>query len=578
MDLLILQGVAGELDRALVGRTLRDAERVGDQEYALRFDPSDDCLLFGLAPPHPFLFRADPRRRPEILPPDPFVLLVGRELSGKRLARIRMPDLDRVVEMEWESRAAGSRTLVAELLDKSANLLLLDAARSVLGYAKEIASVFRAPSVGEPYRGPNPRPGFAGMTLDPERAREYLERFAEGRSPRQAVAAVVGGFSPMLGADLAQRQEAADDPERTLAAFLAAARDGRLEPTLYTPVEPATILSDPPRAGGAMPVLSSFPLHRRPLPVETSISDPEEAVRLQAFLQRGIRREREQRERLASALAREAGRLERLAQKLEEELVQARREREFQRFGDLILAHPSSGVTGRSIVVPDLYDPEGREIEIPADPALTPRQNAERHYARARKLRRGAGTIRGRLEAVREARQRARAWRERLDSAERAEAMESLEADLRRAGLLPAAKRAPSGRPSGSPEGDPGIRRFRTAEGVLILVGKTAADNDRLTFQVSSPHDFWLHAAEGSGAHVVVRNPARLKELPRPILISAARIAAYYSRSRGRGKVEVHYTLRKHVRKGRGFPAGRVTLRNHRTLEVEPGIPGEKEG
>jgi predicted ribosome quality control (RQC) complex YloA/Tae2 family protein len=578
MDLLILHGVAGELGRVLAGRTLRGAQRVGEQEYALRFDPSGgDCLLLGLAPPHPFLFRAEPRRRLEILPPDPFILLIGRELEGKRLARVRMPGLDRVVEMEWESRETGARILVAELLDKSANLLLLDPSRKILGYAKEIASAFRAPAVGEPYRSPNPRRGFDGITLDPARAREYLERFAEGRSPREAAAAVVGGLSPVLGADLAQREEVGADPEGALAALLAAARDGRLEPTLYTPVEPVTILSDPPRAGGAMPVLSSFPLRRKPFPIETSLPDPEEAIRLLVSLQREIRREREQRERLAAALAREASRLERLAEKLQEELAQAQREQEHQRFGDLILAHPQARVTGRSIVVPDLYDPEGRAIEIPADPALSAPENAERHYARARKLRRGAGTIRGRLETVREARQRARAWRERLDAAERTEAMENLEAELRRARLLPAAHKAPAGRPSASPEGDPGIRRFRTAEGILILVGKTAADNDRLTFHVSSPHDFWLHAAEGSGAHVVVRNPARLKELPRPVLISAARIAAYYSRSRGRGKVEVHYTLRKHVRKGRGFPAGRVTLRNHRTLEVDPGIPGEKE-
>jgi predicted ribosome quality control (RQC) complex YloA/Tae2 family protein len=91
---------------------------------------------------------------------------------------------------------------------------------------------------------------------------------------------------------------------------------------------------------------------------------------------------------------------------------------------------------------------------------------------------------------------------------------------------------------------------------------------------MASPQDFWLHAADRSGAHVVVRNPRKLKELPRPALLAAAQIAAHFSRARGKGKVEIHYTLRKYVRKGRGFPAGAVTLRNHRTIEVEPAVPG----
>jgi predicted ribosome quality control (RQC) complex YloA/Tae2 family protein len=111
----------------------------------------------------------------------------------------------------------------------------------------------------------------------------------------------------------------------------------------------------------------------------------------------------------------------------------------------------------------------------------------------------------------------------------------------------------------------------------VILVGKTSRDNDRLTFHVASPHDFWFHAADRSGAHVVVRNPSRLKELPKAVALSAARLAAHYSRAKGKGRVEVHYALRKYVRKGKGFAPGLVTLRNYRTLEVEPGIPGQTE-
>jgi predicted ribosome quality control (RQC) complex YloA/Tae2 family protein len=107
----------------------------------------------------------------------------------------------------------------------------------------------------------------------------------------------------------------------------------------------------------------------------------------------------------------------------------------------------------------------------------------------------------------------------------------------------------------------------------VVLVGRSGPENDTLTFRVASPWDFWLHAAGTSGAHVVVRNPQRLKSLPDRTLTAAAAIAAWYSGSKGDGKVEVHYTQRKHVHKRRGMPAGQVLVRRFRSIQVAPRLP-----
>jgi predicted ribosome quality control (RQC) complex YloA/Tae2 family protein len=118
--------------------------------------------------------------------------------------------------------------------------------------------------------------------------------------------------------------------------------------------------------------------------------------------------------------------------------------------------------------------------------------------------------------------------------------------------------------------GSPG-RGFRAhlVEGFEILVGKGDAENDRLTFRLAEPHDFWLHVASLPGSHVVVRNPERLAELPRPVLERAAALAAFHSKARGnRGKVEVHACRVAEVSKPRGFAAGQVALRRFDTLRV----------
>lgn len=117
-------------------------------------------------------------------------------------------------------------------------------------------------------------------------------------------------------------------------------------------------------------------------------------------------------------------------------------------------------------------------------------------------------------------------------------------------------------------------RGYRTVEidGFEVLVGKGARDNDRLTFEVAEPRDFWLHVAGGTaGSHVVVRNPDRLAELPRPVLRAAAALAAHHSKARrAGGKVEVHVCRVADVSKPPRYPSGKVVLRRWDSIKVYP--------
>lgn len=116
-------------------------------------------------------------------------------------------------------------------------------------------------------------------------------------------------------------------------------------------------------------------------------------------------------------------------------------------------------------------------------------------------------------------------------------------------------------------------------EGFEILVGKADADNDRLTFGIAEPRDFWLHVAGPAGSHVVVRNPLELEELPRRVLERAAELAAWHSKARAaRGKVEVHVCRVADVRKPRGFAPGQVQLKRWDSVKVYPRGLDEQEG
>ena len=113
-------------------------------------------------------------------------------------------------------------------------------------------------------------------------------------------------------------------------------------------------------------------------------------------------------------------------------------------------------------------------------------------------------------------------------------------------------------------------------EGFDILVGRSDEDNDFLTLEVGEPMDVWMHVAGGTaGSHIVVRNPEKLHELPEDVMKRAAELAAWHSKARGRGRVEVHVCRVKDVEKRRGAPTGQVMLKKWSRVrvrgDVEPG-------
>jgi predicted ribosome quality control (RQC) complex YloA/Tae2 family protein len=108
-------------------------------------------------------------------------------------------------------------------------------------------------------------------------------------------------------------------------------------------------------------------------------------------------------------------------------------------------------------------------------------------------------------------------------------------------------------------------------DGYEVLVGRSARDNDELTFRIARPRDLWLHAAGHAGSHVVIRVPESDGDVPREVVARAAAHAAWHSKARNaRGKVEVHVCRAGDVRKPRGVPAGTVELRRYDVMRVYP--------
>ena len=113
--------------------------------------------------------------------------------------------------------------------------------------------------------------------------------------------------------------------------------------------------------------------------------------------------------------------------------------------------------------------------------------------------------------------------------------------------------------------------RFAALKGSEIRVGRSARDNDRLTFREARGNDLWLHTADSPGSHVVLRLE-KGHEPDDEELLDAAHLAVHFSPLRGAPRVDVHVARQKEVHKPRKAPAGLVTLSGGKVLRlrVEP--------
>lgn len=115
------------------------------------------------------------------------------------------------------------------------------------------------------------------------------------------------------------------------------------------------------------------------------------------------------------------------------------------------------------------------------------------------------------------------------------------------------------------------FKRFMFEE-FEIWVGKNALNNDLLTQKYAHKNDLWLHAKDVSGSHVVIKHKAG-KIISNGLIAHAAAIAAYYSKHKGNTLAPVSYTLKKFVRKPKGFEPGQVVIDREEVIMIEPGLP-----
>lgn len=502
--------------------------------------------------------------------PPMFCMLLRKHLSSGRLIDIRQDGLERILYFDFEATdEMGDRvmlTLAAEIMGRFSNIILFNSDGKIIDSIKRVGqdcSSVRTVLPGMIYETP---PRGDRLDLFNCSRQELEQRLAQQHGElSKALLGVFEGVSPIFtrecaffalrGAECAA-QELDGEAKDRLWFFLDRIREqiksGKNEYTVVKTKE------------GSLKDFCFCAVHQYGgLMVTKSFETAGELLDHFYSERDAFSRTKQKASDLFKLLVTASERTRRRVENQRQELLECAERDKYRVYGDLIMANLYVLSKGMSVCrLVDLYDEQLKEVEIPLDKRLTPTENAQRFYKEYRKL----DTAEKKLtQLIRQGEEEFVYLDSVLDALTRASTeaeIAELREELVRQGY--AKRRDTKAKP---PKALPPLR-FVTPEGFVIRVGRNNTQNDRLTCKESEKEDMWLHTKDITGSHVIIS--AQGKEIPDSVILTAARLAACYSKGRESSQVGVDYTLVKYVKKPNGAKPGMVIFTNNRTLYVTP--------
>ncbi len=247
---------------------------------------------------------------------------------------------------------------------------------------------------------------------------------------------------------------------------------------------------------------------------------------------------------------------------LEKDLASASDLETYKLYGELLTANLHAVKKGMAnIKLLNYYTNE--EIDVPLAIDKAPNENAQYYYKRYNK----AKTTLVKAQALIEQNNTDLAYlkqvRSMLEYAESATDVDLINKELADGGYLKQTDRKKKQRDQKLPP-----LKYRSTEGVDILVGRNNYQNDELTMKRADKEHIWLHTKDIAGSHVIITRC--FEDIEEQTIVEAAMIAAYHSDGRHSSQVPVDLTEVKYVKKPKGAKPGMVIFTDNKTIYVNP--------
>lgn len=584
-DGVTIANVVSELKKELIGgRLYKIAQPETDELILTVKQPNGQKrLLISAEASLPLIYLTESNKTSPMTAPN-FCMLLRKHLANGRITDISQPGLERIVHIDIEHLDEMGdlrrKTLVVEIMGKHSNIIFCNDDGTIIDSIKHVSaavSSLREVLPGKPY--------FVAQTQD---KRDALDtdcndfREALAAKPQAAFKAIYGSFtgiSPVLAQELCH--EAGVDGDlptaaltesdyenlyRAFDAMKTAIRKERFSPNIaYTNGSPVEFCALPLTMYGYGRRDAELSAGDYVVPYDSMSALLEHYYAEKNVLTRIRQKSADLRRVVQTAL-------ERNVKKYDLQLRQMKdtgKRETYRVYGELLNTYGYSAQPGDKVLETLNYY-TNETVKIPLDPTLTAKENAQKYFEKYGKMKRTYEALSELTKEVKEEIEHLESISNALDIALYEEDLAQIKEELIESGYI---RRKGGNRREGSKKQKITSKPFHyiSSDGFHMYVGKNNFQNDELTFKFATGNDWWFHAKQMPGSHVIVKTE-NAEELPDRTFEEAARLAAYYSKGRGQEKVEIDYIQKKHVKKPNGAKPGFVVYYTNYSMAIDSDI------
>ncbi len=514
--------------------------------------------------------------KPSPLTAPNFCMLLRKHIQNARILRIWQPGLERIIRIEVEHLdELGDlcrKTLIIELMGKHSNIIFVNDKDMILDSIKHVSglvSSVREVLPGREYFIAKTQEKLNPLTTSAQDLHACLQ--SKPLPIFKALYTTFIGFSPIMAQEICHRADIDGDMpaaglhdadydrlRQTFSALITDIQEGNFQPVIaYQKEEPADF--------GVFP----YSIY----PVEAQKKFDSVSTLLQEYyaekntLTRIRQKSVDLRKIVQTALERNVKKYDLQLQQIKD----TEKKDKFRIYGELITAYGYQVEQGsKSFEALNYYD-NNKPIKIPLDPTIPVMDNAKKYFDKYAKLKRTQEALSTLTEEVKAEIEHLESIATALDMARNEEDLTEIKEELMQTGYIK--RHGGSGKKvkiTSKPY------HYVSSDGYDIYVGKNNLQNDYLTFQLATGNDWWFHAKDVPGSHVLVRTNGET-DMPDRTFEEAGRLAAYYSKNRGQDKVEIDYIQKKHVKKPGSAKPGFVVYYTNYSLIIDSDISNLRE-
>lgn len=500
--------------------------------------------------------------------PPMLCMMLRKRLTGANLVSTRQIGNDRILIFTFDGTTEiGDRTkyyLVCEIMAQKSNIILLDENKKILDAVKRIdenKSSVREILPGLNYELP---PMLEKCDLYKDNAESITEKILNCGSKMlsKAVLDTVGGISPIVSREISYRVLFSDKPVSALSEI----EKERLQTEIENLI---SAVSSPKAYKISVPDNDTFDFSFLKIrqygneAICTEYNSFCELIDDFYYEKDKILRVKRKAGDLFKLLSSATERTARKINNRRSELQKSEKREELRIFAELLTANQYKFTQKQSSYDVENYYDSNKILTVPADPALTCQQNAQKYFKDYKKAANAEKMLHSLIEEGEQELTYLDSVLDNLSRAETEKEISEIRQELQDGGYLKIKRNAKQKREKAlSP------LEFTSSDGFRILVGRNNVQNDILALKTAKNYDMWLHVQKQSGSHTVICSDN--KEITETAIREAAVIAAYHSKACNSSSVAVDYTLIKNVKKPVGAKPGKVIYNTYNTVYVTP--------